>query len=652
MIFVGLILAAVVYLRGWSRLRREMPSRYGHRQLLSFLLAEVSLAAAVASPLDDYASVYLAAHMAQHLLLLVAVPPLLWLGQPFLAILRGLPAGFRREGLGPFLSAPEFQTAGRAITHPLVCWLAGTSAMVFWHLPRFFELGLSSAGWHRVEHLSFLVGALLFWWPVIEVWPAKRRASWLMIPYLVVGDMVNSAVSAYLVFSSHTVYGSYLSLSDQVTAGVLMWVPGSFVYLTAAAFLTMRLLGVSSGRRDRGLRPVRRFWRHRLKPVPRFFIQGVMLVLAGTIVWDGVHGPQVAAINLAGVLPWNHWRAFSMIALLFAGNLFCFGCPFTLPRDLVRRFVTPRFKWPARLRSKWIAIGLVVVLLWGDEAVSLWDSPWWTAWIVVAYFVTVTLIDSVFEGASFCKYVCPIGQFHFVNSLVSPLQVTTKSPEPCEQCATHDCLHSCGLNLFQPTKQSNFDCTFCMSCVSACPTNNVEVRFAGYKQALKPRSDVAALTLLVVLCAFLTAAAMTGPVQSWIGGSTLRVTLLFSLCLLAVPIAFRARGESIQALIPLGAGMWMAHFGYHLLTSSIVPAAMRFVGGSFAHSMSALPDWWPALRVLLLDAGLLFTLYFQWRAATRGWRRMIPGAVFALALYAAGLWILSQPMQMRGMVMN
>src|SRR5262249_21260605 len=115
----------------------------------------------------------------------------------------------------------------------------------------------------------------------------------------------------------------------------------------------------------------------------RRILQVAMLVLAALVAFDGFTGPQVAPMNLAGVLPWTHWRGFAVIALLLAGNLFCMACPFTLPRDLARKFVTPRFRWPAILRSKWIAVVLLVTYLWAYEAFALWDSPAATAWIIV-----------------------------------------------------------------------------------------------------------------------------------------------------------------------------------------------------------------------------------------------------------------------------
>ena len=135
----------------------------------------------------------------------------------------------------------------------------------------------------------------------------------------------------------------------------------------------------------------------------------------------------MAPMNLAGVLPWTYGRAFIVVALLAAGNLFCMACPFTLPRELGRRLGLATRHWPRALRTKWLAVGLLVLFFWAYEAFDLWDSPSLTAWILVGYFVAAFAVDTFFRGASFCKYVCPIGQFNFVSSLVSPLEVRVRS---------------------------------------------------------------------------------------------------------------------------------------------------------------------------------------------------------------------------------
>ena len=149
-------------------------------------------------------------------------------------------------------------------------------------------------------------------------------------------------------------------------------------------------------------------WRHSRK-----VMQLPLLALAVVMILHGLFGPQLAPKNLATVLTWVHYRGLLVLVLLVAGNLFCMACPFMLPRELARRFFKPTRSWPRRLRNKWVALGLFVAVLFAYELFDLWGSPWWTAWLVLAYFAGALVVDSLFKNASFCKYVCPIGQFNF-----------------------------------------------------------------------------------------------------------------------------------------------------------------------------------------------------------------------------------------------
>jgi cytochrome c oxidase assembly factor CtaG len=708
-----LLLAMVwLYARGWRRLHRERPARYTAARLAAFLTGVGVLFLAIASPIDAFAGFLLQVHMIQHMLLIMIAPPLIWLGQPVIPILRGLPSRVLTVGLGPFLSSRGLRRLGHAVTHPVFSWLAMTAALIYWHLPRWYELGLNSQSWHAFEHACFFSAALLFWWPVVQVWPSHSVwPRWAMIPYLVLADLVNTALSAWLVFSGHVVYRTYdlgprlwgiSALDDQSTAGAIMWVPGSIAYLVPAFLIGMQAISrgadllVCAGAPAPALpsrSPAGPPWDLLRLPIVgailrhrhfRRAAQGAMLLLAAAVVTDGFLGPQLSPLNLAGVLPWTHWRAFTVLALLAAGNLFCMACPFTLTRDLGRRFLPARLRWPRQLRSKWIAVALLALYLWSYEAFSLWDSPWWTAWVIVAYFATAFAVDGFFRGASFCKYVCPIGQFHFVHSLVSPLEVKVREPSVCGSCRTHDCIRGnqtqrgCELYLFQPKKTGNFDCTFCLDCVHACPHDNVGIQAVipasrlGIGQ-LSKRLDVAALALILVFGAFVNAAAMVIPVMSstWFMLAGLVAAPVALTCTCAVLGRWmghtRASWQQLAttfalALIPLGFSMWIAHFSYHLLTAwrSVIPVVDRILHlPSSGVVMENIPSWWPPSEILLLDCGLLLTLYVAWRiarqrtiGATHPLGLLIPWALLAVSLYAAGLWILFEPMQMRGMVMN
>src|SRR5579871_6828755 len=89
-VLVPLLLTAAIYLRGWNELRQRS-RRFGTTQLYCFLGGIVALLAALASPIEPFASLLLQIHMLQHLLLMIVAPPLLWLGAPLFPVLRGLP---------------------------------------------------------------------------------------------------------------------------------------------------------------------------------------------------------------------------------------------------------------------------------------------------------------------------------------------------------------------------------------------------------------------------------------------------------------------------------------------------------------------------------------------------------------------------------
>jgi polyferredoxin len=155
-------------------------------------------------------------------------------------------------------------------------------------------------------------------------------------------------------------------------------------------------------------------------------LQLLLLIVRFVMTLHGFFGPSLSPKNLATTLSWLHFRGVLVLVLLAAGNFFCLACPFMLVRQTARRFFKPRFDWPRRLRNKWISVGLFVLILFTYELFDLWSSPWWTAWLIIAYFLTVLVVDGFFKHASFCKFVCPIGQFNFVASTLSPFEVKVR----------------------------------------------------------------------------------------------------------------------------------------------------------------------------------------------------------------------------------
>jgi cytochrome c oxidase assembly factor CtaG/polyferredoxin len=714
-----LFLTALVYVRGWVRGRRLLPHNGDGAKLGAFLAGLGAVFLATQSPLDTFDNLFLSAHMAQHLLLLMIAPPLILIGEPIVPLLRGLPKPFVKEALGPFLTWGALRRLGEFVTAPAFSWFAFAFSTIFWHMPKFYELALRSPEWHGLQHASFFWTGILFWWPVVQPGPGKARwPEWVKIPYLLSADIVNTALSAFFVFSGRLLYSTYAAIQasglkpqdDQTLAGLIMWVPGSLIYLVPAFMIAMRLL--TSSRLAPSSRPIRMARQSQVRNGKSLLMalrwrraaQLLMFLIALAVIADGFFGPRVAGLNLAGVLPWIHWRALSILALLAVGNLFCMACPFTLVRDWGRKILPARLRWPRPLRNKWTPAGLLLLYLWAYEAFGLWDSPWVTAWIIVGYFFAALVVDGFFRGASFCKYVCPIGQFHFVTSLMSPREVAVKDAATCRSCVTHDCIRGnehargCELYLFQPEKTGNLDCTFCLDCVKACPHENVGlISIAPAKRLLSDpngsslgklskRTDLAAFVLLFVFGAFVNAAGMIGPVMLWehgwharlgadamplivaafvLTGAVVLPAIVTLLCgalnrLTAAKVNTRDFvRRSVLGLVPIGVGMWAAHMLFHLSTgwNAFWPALERILSGSTQFAPPPVAGWLTPMQILLLDAGLLFTLYTCWRTARQSTSQLrtaivllVPWAAVSCGLYAAGIWILFQPMQMRGML--
>jgi putative membrane protein len=255
----ALIFASLVYLRGWLRLRRHEHDNLEGWRAGSFVFGLLFIWIATASPLAALDHEILTAHMVQHLLLMTLAPPLILLGMPRKPVAHGLLWQFL-QGVGRPLRSEPMQRFASVVTHPALCWFAAAGALVVWHIPPVFMLGLRSEMWHGAEQASFLATGLLFWSPVVR--PSQNRAKWpesSMLLYLFLATLPCDILSGFLVFCDRVVYPVFLSsprsfglsaLEDQQCAGALMWTCVTVVYVVAGAVFTARLL---SPHRSEGL---------------------------------------------------------------------------------------------------------------------------------------------------------------------------------------------------------------------------------------------------------------------------------------------------------------------------------------------------------------------------------------------------------------
>ena len=248
------VLAGFLYLRGWLHLRSASVNAISSWRAGGFFLGLFLVWVALGSPLAAFDEELLTVHMIQHLLLMTVAPPLILLGAPLMPLLHGLPVRFVQSVLGPLFRCPLMRRLGCVLSQPAVCWLAAAAALVGWHIPVAFTLGLQSEGWHIVEHVCFLGSGFLFWWPVVQPWPSVPASPrWWILLYLFLATLPCDILSGFLAFCDRVVYPAYLSaprhfgisaLEDQECAAALMWTCVTLVYLLTAVLLTMRLLSM------------------------------------------------------------------------------------------------------------------------------------------------------------------------------------------------------------------------------------------------------------------------------------------------------------------------------------------------------------------------------------------------------------------------
>jgi cytochrome c oxidase assembly factor CtaG len=253
------ILSGLVYIRGWFAIRKTRPEHFPEWRLWAFLSGVGTIWLAVGSPMDGFADALLSAHMVEHILLMSFAPPLMLLGNPSVPILRGLPRPITVRVLGPILRSKALRRLGHFLVAPVPAWIIWNVIFFGWHVPAAYNFALYNEHWHDCEHICFVFGSILFWWPLIRPWPSDARyPGWFMLPYLASAGMVSTALSAFLTFCGYPVYSYYAKhpnafgispLTDQITGGAIMWVVGMVVYLVPAVIVTMKLLEQESNPR-------------------------------------------------------------------------------------------------------------------------------------------------------------------------------------------------------------------------------------------------------------------------------------------------------------------------------------------------------------------------------------------------------------------
>jgi cytochrome c oxidase assembly factor CtaG len=240
-VVAALLATALLYLRGLRHVRR--PDRKLTNRAACFLGGLAVLWVALQSPVDLYADARLSVHMVQHLLLTMVAAPLLVLGAPVTLALRASTPATRRRVLLPLLRSRPV----RLLTAPVTAW--ALFALVLWgsHFSPLYEAALRSNAVHALEHLAYVVSAVLFWAPVAGVDPSPSRLShparllylFLTMPQASFLGLAMWGTDRVLYPSYQAALGPAAALADQRLAGTLMGSAGMLVMVPALSLVLL-----------------------------------------------------------------------------------------------------------------------------------------------------------------------------------------------------------------------------------------------------------------------------------------------------------------------------------------------------------------------------------------------------------------------------
>ncbi len=241
-LYVGLLLLAGAYLLGVGPLRARLapPGSTGPSgwQMASFLSGVLIMLFVLAGPIHELSDNYLfSAHMAQHMILTLVVPPLLLLGTPGWLI-------------QPLAGHGAVLKLGRLLTFPPAAFLLFGGVFAIWHFPVFYEGALRGHAFHILEHLVFLSTAVIVWWPILSPLHALPPMPYpAQLLYLVLLSISQTPLFAVITFSDNVFYSFYESaprvsglspLADQQLGGIIMKVSWLTVFLPAICIVFLR----------------------------------------------------------------------------------------------------------------------------------------------------------------------------------------------------------------------------------------------------------------------------------------------------------------------------------------------------------------------------------------------------------------------------
>lgn len=420
------------------------------------------------------------------------------------------------------------------------------------------------------------------------------------------------------------------------------------------------------------------------------------------VILTGLFGTPAGSRNFAIIFVWIVWWALLILLLVpFFGRAWCAICPIPVPGEWIQRrniltkkyprLRTLNWRWSNRLKNMWLQnFGFLGVALFSTIILT---RPNITAWLLLGFIVAGVAMSVLYKGRIFCRYVCPVGGFIGLYSMISPLELRVRDPNVCLDHKTKDCVtgnangYGCPWMVYPGKLERNTYCGMCTECLRACPRNNITFNLREFGSDLlvagERKLDEAYKAFIMLTCAFSYSVVLLGPwgwLKNWANMETVPHWLLYAVVFLAMNLlivpgiflsvswfASRLYSKSISVkqvfvdyaytLVPMGLAAWMAFsLGFVLINGSY---ALRVLSDPFGWGWNLfgttdlywspfLPNLIPFLQVGILMTGLLFAVNTAFKIAQQhtpsvqiAFRAMLPivGFLLMVTLVFMGLYL-------------
>jgi ferredoxin len=386
----------------------------------------------------------------------------------------------------------------------------------------------------------------------------------------------------------------------------------------------------------------------------------VMMFFFVMAILTGLTGTPVGNRNFGIVFVWIVWWALLIILLVpFLGRVWCAMCPIPAPGEWLQRrgiinrsrgrLSTLRWRFPRRLRNMWLQnFGFLTIAIF--SAIIL-TRPTISALVLLGFILVGIVLSILYENRVFCRYVCPVGGFIGLYSMMSPMGVRVKDASVCATHTPKDCIigneqgYGCPWMVFPGTLERNTYCGMCMECLKTCPKNNIVIHLQPIGQDLlvakERRLDESYKAFIMLGCALLYSVVLLGP-WGWlknaanmdsVGNWILYAAGFLGFNLVILPGAFglttllsRRLGKQdlsnrelvthyAYILVPFGLAAWIAFsLGFALINGSY---ALGVISDPFGTGWNLFgtrdaawqpigTTWIPFLQTGILTVGLLF----------------------------------------------